>query len=247
MPADQLANPRIRTKVLNLSPEIDDALFAIIEELRLGEITVEEYQRKSMAMLEGLSLSKTFAAEIDIAKNQDEQNWLVRRHTDECRYTLMFFKCDENEVHPPHQHHNLISTQIVIEGEVHLREYERVGRDENGQLNLRIVRDKVLGPGSVFQASEWSRNVHWFCGAGGAAILLNINVRGYEKTTFAENDTGSFGRRYLDPGTFDADGLITCEEIDAQEAEQRFQDRPLSDFPAPKVDGVKDCEMAISI
>ncbi len=235
MPQDQPANPRIRTKVLKLDTRIDDDLFNIIEELRLGQLSVEEYQRKSMAFLEGLGLAKTFARDIAIAKSQKDQHWLVRRHTQGCRYTLMFFNVDENEVHPPHQHHNLISTQVVIEGKIQLREYQRLGRDENGQLKLQLVRDDVLGPGEVFQASEWHRNVHWFCAIDGPAVLLNINIRGYENEVFAPGDDGPFGRRYLDPGRFGEDGVIICEDIDEAESERRFQGRRLSEFPAPAV------------
>lgn len=247
MPKDQPANPRIRTKVLKLESAIDEALFAILEKLRLGRIEVAEYQRRTMEMLEAFELSKTFAAQIEVARNQDEQNWLVRRHVDECRYTLLFFKVDENEIHPPHQHNNLISTQVVIEGRIHLREYERAGRDDNGRLNLRLVRDARLGPGEVFQASEWRRNVHWFGAIDGPAVLLNINARGYERTTFAQDNPEVFGRRYLDPREFGADGLITCEEIDEAECERRFQGRRLEEFNAPLSTELTDSEMIIRI
>lgn len=247
MPTDQPVNPRIRTKVLKLESVIDDALFDTLEALRCGRIDVVEYQQKAMRMLGSMKLAKTFAAEIDLTKNQDEQNELVRRHVEGCRYTMLLYKVNEGEVHAPHQHHNLISTQVVVEGKIHLREYDRVGRDGGGRLNLRLVRDAILSPGDVFQASEWSRNVHWFCGVEGPAVLLNINARGYEAKVFAQDDDGAFGRRYLDPGKFDGDGLITCEEIDEAQCARRFHGRSLAGFPAPGMVSVPGPEMTIAL
>ena len=235
MPVDQPANPRIRTKVNILDPRIDDEFYQITERLRAGELDVEDYQNQTLDFLQKLGLKTTFKKDIAIARASHEQHWLVRRHTDECRYTILLMRVGEHEVHPPHQHFNLISTQIVIEGQIHLREYERIGYDENLRLIAKIVRDAVLGPGDVFQASEWRRNVHWFCGLENPAIVLNINARGYEKSTFDRDDDGPFGRRYLDPTRFDGDGLITCTQFDEAEAERRFQGKALSNFPAPNV------------
>jgi hypothetical protein len=233
MPVDQAANPRIRTKVKKLDDRIDEEFYQITERLRADQINVEDYQAQILTLLDDLRLSTTFANDIGIARTAPDQHWLMRRHTDECRYTILFMAVGEGEVHPPHQHFNLISTQVVVEGHIHLREYDRVRYDENNQLVVEIVRDRILGPGETFQTSEWHRNVHWFCATDGPAVVFNINARGYENSTFDNQDTGPFGRRYLDPTNYDSSGLITCSHFDESEAEQRFQNKPLSGFPAP--------------
>lgn len=230
---DQPENPRIRTKVLDIDPEIDTALFRLTEKFRTGEMDAEGFQNGLVAVLQQYPMHPCFSEAIAAARSSSEQKWLVRRHVEHCRYTILFFKVDQNEVHPPHHHHNLVSTQIVVEGKIHLREYERIGRDDQGRLKVQLVRDDVLGPGDRFQASEWSRNVHWFSGEEGPAVVFNMNVRGYEPTLYNPHDMEAFGRRYIDPTSIDESGIAVCEEFDAAEAQRRFQGKPLTDFPLP--------------
>jgi len=245
MPVDQPANPRIRTKVNCLDGQFDEAFYQLTERLRLGQINVDEYQAETLAFLQERGLKDSFRDDIAIARSSSDQHWLLRRHTEQCRYTILFFAVKEHEVHPPHQHHNLISTQVVIEGKIHLREYQRVGMDENNQLVVQIVRDQILGPGETFQASEWHHNVHWFCAVEGPAVLFQINARGYEKTTFDEDDDGPFGRRYIDPTQLGDEAMIACHQFDEAEAERRFQGRPLSDFPAPVLRGSQSVRISL--
>jgi hypothetical protein len=235
MPVDQPENPRIRTKVKCIDEQIDEEFYQITERLRNGKISVEEYQSETLAFLQAKGLKDSFNDDIAFARSSSDQHWLVRRHTEQCRYTIMFFAVKEHEVHPPHQHHNLISTQVVIEGKIHLREYQRVQKcGDSNQLIVQVVRDDILGPGDVFQASEWHNNVHWFCAVEGPAVLFQVNARGYENSTFDKDDDGPFGRRYIDPTQFESSGLITCNQFDEAEAERLFQGRPLSDFPVPR-------------
>ena len=113
-----------------------------------------------------------------------------------------------------------------------MREYDRIGRDANGKLKLKIASDRTLHPGDWFQASEWSRNVHWFQAVDGPALIFNTNARGFEQNTF--DDDGGFGRRYIDPTLFQSDNLIIGEEFDTSEAHARFAGKSLDRFPVPK-------------
>ena len=251
MPIDQPENPRIRTKINILDRRIDKDIFQLTEHLRSRAISVDQFQDQVVEYLQNLGMAREFANDIAIAKKSDDQHWLLRRHIEQCRYTVLFMKVDAGEVHPPHQHHNLISSQIVIEGQIHLREYERLRINENGQLVVRIVRDEILGAGTVFQASEWRRNVHWFSAIEGPAVVFNFNVRGYEKTTFNAQEEGAFGRRYVDPTFFGEDGLITCSQFDEMEAERRFQGKKLTNFPVGVFENIPQdnlgCEKTIPL
>ncbi len=233
MPVDQTQNPRIRTKLMRINEKIDDDFFQILERLRGGEISIEKFQEESLAFFENVRLSKAFTDDIAIAAGSDEQRWLVRRHTDNCRYTILFYRVNENEAQPPHQHHNLVSTQVIVSGRIHLREYERVERSDDGKLRIRLVRDAILGPGDVVQASEWSRNVHWFSGEGGPAVIFQMNARGYDTTVFNDDDEGAYGRRYLDPTNVSEDGVAECEVLDPEEAFLRFKGHSLGEYPVP--------------
>ncbi len=242
MPIDQPQNPRIRTKLMRMNEKIDDDFFLIIERLRNRKISVAKFQELALAFFEDVHLSREFAGDIAIAAAADEQHWLVRRHTDNCRYTILFYRVNENEAQPPHQHHNLISTQVVVSGKIHLREYERVEAAGSDKFKVRLVRDAILGPGDVIQASEWSRNVHWFSGEGGPAVIFQMNARGYEDTVFNDDDEGPYGRRYLDPTKVSDDGIAECEVLDPDEAFLRFKCHSLGEFPIPSsVVGDKTC------
>ncbi|MEO0809975.1 MAG: hypothetical protein AAFW82_04930 [Pseudomonadota bacterium] len=219
-----------RTKVLKLSPEQDALFREPVERLRIRQITVEKYQQEIMELLCTLDLHKEFAGAISAVRGNSAAEWLVRRHIGACRYTVQVYGVEAGEVHPPHHHHNLISTQMVLEGCVHLRAYERVGRNVNGQLLLRLVRDDRLGPGDVFQVSEWQCNAHWFGAVDQAALIFSVDARGFEQKTFDTPDCTGFGRRYLDPTRCESEGVIVCESLDREEAMRRFRHRPLSSF-----------------
>ncbi|MCP4182483.1 MAG: hypothetical protein GY761_04100 [Hyphomicrobiales bacterium] len=121
----------------------------------------------------------------------------------------------------------------MISGKIHLREYEHVEQADGGNLEVRLVRDAILGPGDVIQASEWSRNVHWFSGEGGPAVIFQMNARGYEDTVFDDDYEGPFGRRYLDPTKVSDDGIAECEVLDMDEAFLRFKCHSLGEYPVP--------------
>lgn len=231
---DRPANPRIRTKINRWTSPLSDPLFLILEDLRTHRTTTETFQKQLHDLLFSVDLSQHFEKEMTEARHADDQVWLLRRHVDGCRYTVIVYRVDDGEVHPPHHHHNLISTQIVLDGAIHLREYDRISREKDG-IKLKLVNDAVLQPGMSFQVSEWSRNAHWFCGHGGPALLFNINARGYEEQTFDPSDDGPFGRRYLDPTIINDAGEIVAEQLDKEEAERRFQGKTLSEFPVPEV------------
>ncbi|MEM7302526.1 MAG: hypothetical protein AAF468_15715 [Pseudomonadota bacterium] len=233
MVQDRPENPRIRTKINRWNDHDDSMVFGILERLRADDISPDQTLCELLDAFQEMDLLSSLSEEIAEAEGSDDQLWLIRRHVDHRRYTVLLCPVKEGEVHPPHGHHNLISLQIVLKGQIHLREYDRVSRNENGTLVLIGRRDAVLGPGDVFVASDEKNNVHWFCGHDGPTMIFNINVRGYAPTVFEEDEDG-FGRRYLDPTRVRADNLIEADEFDKDEAERRFQGKPVSgfDFPA---------------
>lgn len=226
--------PRIRTKADRWKHPSVGAVEDRLEALRRGGSDVQVFQDETLRLLAQARLATALAAEIEDVRGTAADMWLLRRHVEDCRYTLQLVHVAEGEVHPPHHHHNLISTQVVLEGRLHLREYERIRREGPDRVRLRLVTDRMLGPGDAFQASEWVRNVHWFAAVDGRAIVFNLNARGYERETFAAG--GDFGRLYLDPARIESDATILAEEIPKDEALARFSGRRLDAFPAPPAD-----------
>ncbi|MBL4725542.1 MAG: hypothetical protein JKY83_02475 [Rhizobiaceae bacterium] len=229
---DRVESPRIRTKISKIDDLLDETLFRHIDNLRLGGYSVDEFQTALAEFCKLNADDPEFVALGDNTSVENQSHWLIKRHIDHCRYSALFYHVADNEAHPPHHHHNVISTQIVISGKLHLREYERVERRGDGKLVLKLASDRMIGPGDVFQASEWSRNVHWFCAVDGPVVIFNINARGFEDKTF-DVDEGTFGRCYIDPTQFDEAGLIVTEEFDAEHAHELFQGRELKEFPVP--------------
>ncbi|MFZ1816014.1 MAG: hypothetical protein WBO55_00410 [Rhizobiaceae bacterium] len=225
--------PNIRTKTDRWHHACAGEVFDLLERLRHGELDAQAYQDRLMALLEKARLSQSLADEIAQVMARGGQLELVRRHVNECRYTVLLYRIDEGEAHPPHQHYNLISTQVILRGQIHIREYERTGSGETGRLTLKLVRDALLGPGDVFNASEWRRNVHWFNAVGGPALIFNINARGYEPSTLGGEEGQQFGRLYTDTTNFSPDGLVAAADIDPDGAHKLFASRPLDDFPVP--------------
>ncbi len=223
---------RIRTKSNHLPPDIDREYLAIIHKLRIGSLDVDGYHRVCLEYFSRKLDEGAFSHLAVRARAQDEEFELLRRHLDEKRYTVILYKVNEGQVHPPHHHFNVVSTQIVVEGALRLREFDRVRREDDGTLVLKLASDRILKPGDWFQASEWKRNVHWFQAIDGSALIFNTNARGFEASTFDE-DSGSFGRRYIDPTCYDDEGLIVCEEFDKPEALVRFDGKSLDSFEIP--------------
>lgn len=138
------------------------------------------------------------------------------------------------EVHPPHHHHNVTSVQIVLDGEVHGREYERVRRLDEETVLLRPLFDGCLPPGSLLLAQEWARNAHWFAaGHAGPALIWNCNARGFEDRTFDPSDGRPLGRRLLHPSETAYEGGISAREIDVEEAYRTFGAVSPADWPLP--------------
>ena len=226
--------PVVRTKTDRWRSPLSASLLQLLEALRCGQISRIDYQKSLLDLLGREGLEEALAPEVAEAMASHAQLELLRRHVNECRHTVLLYRVDEGEAHPPHEHFNMISTQVVVRGTIHLREYQRVDREDGDHVRMRLVRDALLGPGDVFEASEWERNVHWFSAEGGPALIFNINARGYEPSTFPNAHEPGFGRLYVDPTRYDYEGLVHGEEISPQVAKERFGMRPLSAFPVPE-------------
>lgn len=213
----------VRTKAERWHHPVVAAIEGDLAALRHRLITTAELQARLLARLDDVRLARSLAAEIAEAKATRADVILLRRHVGPCRYTLQIVHVADGEVHPPHHHHNLVSTQVVLDGRIHLREYERLQRRPDGALRLRLVTDRQLAQGEAFQASEWARNVHAFTAIGGPALIWNLNARGYESATFDPGETGEFGRRYLDVGgPIDAEGCLLAQPLDRETAHARY-------------------------
>jgi hypothetical protein len=211
-----------------------DRLLALVAALGDGGIPLGDFQRETLAAVREQRGSPALETTVAAALTQQKDQVLARKSWPQRDYTIQVISISPGEVHPCHCHHNVVSTQMVLQGRVFGREYERVTRRADGLLLLRPLRESWYEPGDAMQTTEMSRNVHWFAAEDAPAAMLNFNIRGYEDETFDPRDGRPLGRRLLDPTLGAAgDGLLLAREIDVAEAYERFGGRRLADFPLP--------------
>jgi hypothetical protein len=226
-------------------PDIDEhpgplaaTLLGFIDRLAAGRLDVDGYQAAVGAELRRPDLPAELAPWLAQAHAARADMTLYRWTTPTHRISLQLLYLEPREVHPPHAHHNLISSQMVLEGEVHAREYDRVARIDSETLLLRLCSDAVRRHGDLIQATEVSRNAHWFAADDRPCVMLNFYILGYQDWTFDPAGSRLKGRRLLDP-TLKAqkDGLIVAPELPLAVGYERFGNRKLSDFPIPRYRG----------
>jgi len=116
----------------------------------------------------------------------------------------------------PHGHHNMVSMHLVLDGALHLRQYDRV-REEPGSLVIRPVADRVCRPGETTAISADRGNVHWFQGLTDSYALI---VAAYD----LDPGAGAARRDYVDPvgGEVLSDRSIRAPILTVDEARQRY-------------------------
>ena len=75
----------------------------------------------------------------------------------------------------PHGHSNMASAHLVLEGEMHLRHYENLGKEDN-HLIIKPTIDKVVKPGESSSISDEKDNVHWFVANSAQAFTFDVIV-----------------------------------------------------------------------
>jgi len=61
----------------------------------------------------------------------------------------------------PHGHSNMSSAHLVLHGEMHLRNYDKITSDKD-YLVIRPTVDRTIVPGQCSTISDERNNIHWF-------------------------------------------------------------------------------------
>jgi hypothetical protein len=95
-------------------------------------------------------------------------------------FTSKIFAIGPGRAIIPHGHENMISAHLVLDGEMRLRQYDKLAREHNTLLIEPSV-DKIIGPGAISSISLTGDNIHWMTTETGAwtldIILTNINEK----------------------------------------------------------------------
>lgn len=83
----------------------------------------------------------------------------------------------------PHGHKNMASCHYVLQGDFHLRQYDKVDEDDEHLLIVRTI-DAMVGPGSHSSISDDSNNVHWLIAKTDSAFTFDVIITGLNQQRY---------------------------------------------------------------
>lgn len=197
----------------------------VTQELRQGKVKPVEWQQQIWSLLSRVDLPDLLSAidyerlakatvfpedheavaDIDFSRNAGLPK--------ELSFAPYFYALKKGAAIVPHGHRNMASMHMMLKGQAHCRQFERVS-DEVQYLTIRPTIDQQLEAGAVTTVSDQKDNVHWFKALSEPVFMFNIGV-------FGLNPAQRFsGRDYVDPASGEKlkDGLIRARRIGLQEA-----------------------------
>jgi hypothetical protein len=170
--------------------------------LRAGKLTAPNWQEEVEEVLRNIDLPELLTR-IDLAKFQrslvqdggapskklDFRKMLGM--PDGLSYTTAIFGMQKGRSIVPHGHHNVVSGHLIIEGNLHVRNFERL-RDEDDALIVRPTIDKIISVRDCSTQSSSRDNIHWFTAISGPAFTFDVIVQYLDPRQ-------PCGRDYIDP------------------------------------------------
>ncbi len=195
------------------------------KELRQGKVKPAEWQQQIESLMARVELKDLLAAtdydalaktavfpddhesaeDVDFSKNEGLPADLS--------FSPYFYAMRKGTAIVPHGHRNMTSMHMMLKGEAHLWQFERVS-DERQYLTIKPTSDRALKVGAVTTMSEQKDNIHWFKALSEPVFMFNIGV-------FRIKAGEEFsGRDCIDPlgGEKLSDGLIRARRIELKEA-----------------------------
>jgi hypothetical protein len=198
---------------------------SVSKQLRSGKVEPAEWQRQIESLLSNVDfkdllsaidydrLSKTAILPEDHESAEDVDFSGNRGLPSELSFAPYFYAMKKGVSIVPHGHRNMATMHMMLTGQAHGRQFERVS-DEEHYLTIRPTIDKVIEPGAVTTISDQKNNIHWFRALSEPVFMFNIGVYGIHPS---EKFTG---RDYIDPqgGQKLSGGLIRARRIEVNEA-----------------------------
>lgn len=197
----------------------------VTQQLRQGKVKPIAWQQQIESLLsrvdlkdlltaidyERLAKTAVFPEDHESAENVDfSQNQGLPA---ELSFAPYFYAMNKGVAIVPHGHRNMVSMHMMLKGQAHGWQFERVS-DEEQYLTIKPTVDKVLQVGAVTTISDQRDNIHWFKALSEPVFMFNIGVFGINPSQ------GFTGRDYIDPlgGEKLKDGLIRARRIEMKEA-----------------------------
>ncbi|MCQ4166784.1 hypothetical protein [Tahibacter harae] len=133
-------------------------------------------------------------------------------------FAAAYFVFAKGQVITPHGHRGMVSAHTVVAGKLHVRTYDRLGRDA-GALRLRPRLDTRAGPGFSAAISAREGNVHWFVAEQDASATLDVIVQDIDANGRA------FALELVDPlaAQLDSDGVLHAPLLSWEQSSRKYQ------------------------
>ena len=214
----------LSSETKNWSRQIDE----ISNDLRAQKLSSTEWQNRMEQILSGVDLSDLLTR-IDFDQLQrtfrlpnSGAHWKnlnfreVLGYARELSYTTRLFGMKKNRSIVPHGHHNLVSCHLVVKGDLHVRNFERL-QDDAESLVIRPTVDRVISVRDCSTQSSLRNNVHWFTALSSTAFTFDVFVQDIDRNQPSGVD-------FIDPNHAEklGDGTLRALRLEEDEARKLY-------------------------
>lgn len=134
---------------------------------------------------------------------------------DRLGFTSKVFGMRRDRAIIPHGHRNMVSCHYVLQGDLHLRHYQKVEEDESHMVIQPSV-DEVVGTGTYSSISDEHNNVHWLRAMTETAFTFDVIV--------VDVNGGQWEVDNIDPYAAEdiGGGLIRAPKLDVATALEKY-------------------------
>ena len=101
----------------------------------------------------------------------------------------------------PHGHSNMTSAHLILNGEMHLRHYEKI-RQEEQNLIIKPTLDKIVKVGDSSSISDEKDNIHWFVSNTETAFTFDVIMLDLKNKPYDIHNLDIYEKKDLKDGTF---------------------------------------------
>lgn len=115
----------------------------------------------------------------------------------------------------PHGHSNMVSAHLILKGEMHLRNYDKVQQDKE-RLVIRPTVDKIISSGESSSISDDKDNIHWFIANTETAFTFDVIVLDLNGEPYDIHNLDIYEKEKL------SDGTLSVPILDVETALKKY-------------------------
>jgi len=116
----------------------------------------------------------------------------------------------------PHGHSNMASAHLIIGGQMHLRNYEKINQEGDKHLIIKPTLDKTTGLGESSTISDEKDNIHWFVANTARAFTFDVIMLDLQGKPCDIHNIGIEKKQNL------ADGMLRVPILDVEAALKKY-------------------------